>query len=141
MAQENVPGYEGSIGPGPRQYGKPHVYARDVHSGSGNCVCGAALEHRRHTEAAPGIPVPGRTKSGPTPEHLSGTRLIVNHCDKPMVPSCEPLQIVAGQPPTRSTSVLMECEVCSATLALSIDEPVKTRPPDGVTDDGREYWL
>lgn len=54
----NVPGYEGSIGPGPGQYGKPHVYARDVHSGAGNCVCGRALRSTIHTEAVPGVPVP-----------------------------------------------------------------------------------
>ena len=58
MTQKGVPGYEGSVGPGPGAYGKPHVYARDVHSGAGNCVCGAALGDRRHTEAAPGVPVP-----------------------------------------------------------------------------------
>jgi hypothetical protein len=56
----NVPGYEGSIGPGPGSYGKPHVYARDVQSGSGNCVCGRDLGYRLHTEAAPGIPIPDR---------------------------------------------------------------------------------
>lgn len=36
----DIPGWEGSIGPFPSQYGRPHVYARDVHSGAGNCVCG-----------------------------------------------------------------------------------------------------
>lgn len=40
---EQVPGWEGSSGPFPGQYGKSHVYARDVHSGAGNCVCGRAL--------------------------------------------------------------------------------------------------
>lgn len=59
----DVPGWEGSIGPGPAQYGKPHVYARDVHSGAGNCVCGRALGSRLHTEAAPGVPVPERLRS------------------------------------------------------------------------------
>ncbi len=54
------PGTGGSVGPFPEQYGDPHVYARDVHSGSGNCVCGAALGDELHTEAAPGVPVPGR---------------------------------------------------------------------------------
>lgn len=53
-----IPGWEGSVGPFPGQYGKPHVYARDVHSGAGNCVCGAALGDRRHVQAAPGVPVP-----------------------------------------------------------------------------------
>lgn len=59
---QNVPGYQGSIGPWPSQYGKPHVYARDVHSGAGNCVCGAGLQDARHTEAAPGVPVPERMR-------------------------------------------------------------------------------
>lgn len=56
----NVPGYEGSQGPFRGQYGAPHVYARDVHSGAGNCVCGWDLGEDRHTEAAPGIAVPDR---------------------------------------------------------------------------------
>jgi hypothetical protein len=55
---DNVPGHEGTIGPGKGQYGRPHVYARDVHSGAGNCVCGRDLGDRLHTEAAPGVPVP-----------------------------------------------------------------------------------
>lgn len=51
-------GFEGSIGPFPSEYAEPHVYARSVNSGAGNCVCGAALGDEVHTEAAPGIPVP-----------------------------------------------------------------------------------
>ena len=58
MADEPVPGWEGSIGPGPGQYGKPHVYARDVCSGAGNCVCGRDLGSSVHVQAAPGVPVP-----------------------------------------------------------------------------------
>lgn len=46
-----VPGWEGSVGPFPRDYGRGHVYARDVHSGAGNCVCGRAPDHRLHTRA------------------------------------------------------------------------------------------
>lgn len=57
-AVEVVPGWEGSIGPFPGQYGRPHVYARDVHSGAGNCVCGGHLGHVRHVQAAPGVPLP-----------------------------------------------------------------------------------
>lgn len=52
------PGYEGSVGPFPNEYGREHVYARDVHSGAGNCVCGRELPHPLHPEAAPGIPIP-----------------------------------------------------------------------------------
>lgn len=55
-----IPGWEGSVGPFPGQYGSPHVYARSVHSGAGNCVCGRALADRRHVQAAPGVPIPGR---------------------------------------------------------------------------------
>lgn len=47
-----VPGWEGSVGPFPGQYTQPHVYARDVHSGAGNCVCGSGLADRLH------VPVP-----------------------------------------------------------------------------------
>jgi hypothetical protein len=55
----DVPGYCGSAGPiGSAEYRTPHVYARDVQSGAGNCVCGGALGDELHTEAAPGVPVP-----------------------------------------------------------------------------------
>lgn len=53
-----VPGWEGTIGPSPAQYGAPHVYARDVQSGAGNCVCGRGLGHRLHVQAAPGVDIP-----------------------------------------------------------------------------------
>lgn len=36
----------------------PHVYARDITSAGGNCVCKAALGEDVHTAAAPGVPVP-----------------------------------------------------------------------------------
>lgn len=56
---ETVPGGCGSIGPfGSAEYCQPHVYARDITSGAGNCVCGDVLGSDLHTEAAPGIPVP-----------------------------------------------------------------------------------
>lgn len=54
----DIPGWEGTIGPSPSQYGAPHVYARDVHSGAGNCVCGRALRNSQHVQAAPGVPIP-----------------------------------------------------------------------------------
>jgi Putative phage serine protease XkdF len=57
-----VPGCEGLIGPFPPDYSQPHVYARDIHSGAGNCVCGAALGEESHTEAAPGVPVPDNAR-------------------------------------------------------------------------------
>jgi hypothetical protein len=60
---EEAPGYEGSVGPGPGQYNRPHVYARDVTSGAGNCVCGWPLPDDRHTEAAPGVPIPNRFRN------------------------------------------------------------------------------
>lgn len=55
---EIAPGWEGAQGPFPWQYDTPHVYARDVHSGAGNCVCGSGLEDRVHIQAAPGISIP-----------------------------------------------------------------------------------
>lgn len=55
---KQIPGWEGSIGPGPGQYNDPHVYARDICSGAGNCVCGHALGDARHVQAAPGVPIP-----------------------------------------------------------------------------------
>lgn len=57
-AVENVPGYEGSVGPFGTQRAQPHVYARGIHSGAGSCICGQLLGADRHTEAAPGVPVP-----------------------------------------------------------------------------------
>jgi hypothetical protein len=54
-----VPGWEGATGPSPAQYGQPHVYARAVQSGAGNCVCGRHLGATLHVQAAPGVPVPG----------------------------------------------------------------------------------
>lgn len=63
MDDTAVPGYCGSIGPfGAAEYCQPHVYARDVTSGAGNCVCGASLPDELHTEAAPGVPVPDRMR-------------------------------------------------------------------------------
>jgi hypothetical protein len=45
----------------PSEYGLAHVYARDVHSGSGNCVCGRHLG-TKHVQAAPGVPIPDRLR-------------------------------------------------------------------------------
>lgn len=61
-ADGDVPGWEGTTGPGPGQYGRPHVYARDVQSGAGNCVCGHHLGHRLHVQAAPGVDIPARCR-------------------------------------------------------------------------------
>lgn len=58
MSGSVVPGWEGSVGPFPGQYAEPHVYARDVHSGAGNCVCGGAPGDRLHPQIAPGVDVP-----------------------------------------------------------------------------------
>lgn len=60
---KGIPGQHGSVGPFPAEYRGPHAYARDVHSGAGNCVCGRHLSHYRHTEAAPGIPIPDGMRS------------------------------------------------------------------------------
>ena len=57
-----VPGLQGTVGPFSSEYNKLHVYARDVHSGAGNCVCGLDLGHAIHVQAAPGIDVPDRLR-------------------------------------------------------------------------------
>lgn len=49
--EASVPGEEGSVGPFPTQYGMDHVYARDVHSGAGNCVCGGAPQDAVHVHS------------------------------------------------------------------------------------------
>lgn len=52
----DVPGWEGTVGPGPGAYGRLHVYARSVQSGAANCVCGRDPAHALHvpTPFAPG---------------------------------------------------------------------------------------
>lgn len=60
MDRYDTPGWEGSVGPFPDDYTKPHVYARDICSGAGNCVCGIGLPDEIHVQAAPGIDIPGR---------------------------------------------------------------------------------
>jgi len=60
-ASYTPPGWEGAQGPFTSEYGLPHVYARDVHSGAGNCVCGAGLHDGLHLQAAPGVEMPERT--------------------------------------------------------------------------------
>jgi 8-oxo-dGTP pyrophosphatase MutT (NUDIX family) len=52
------PGWEGAQGPFEDEYSEPHVYARDIHSGAGNCVCGGGLGDSVHIQAAPGVDVP-----------------------------------------------------------------------------------
>lgn len=51
------------IGPlGATDYGKPHCYARDVTSASGDCVCKAAPGDDIHDRIAPGVPVPDEVR-------------------------------------------------------------------------------
>lgn len=54
----DIPGREGSIGPFPDQYAEPHVYARCIDSGAGNCVCGYAPRDQIHVQLAPGVDDP-----------------------------------------------------------------------------------
>lgn len=61
--RNEIPGWEGSIGPFRSQYNKPHVYARNIHSGAGNCVCGRALGQSVHVQAAPGVPIPDELRA------------------------------------------------------------------------------
>ena len=60
---ETVPGGCGSLGPfGAAEFCQPHVYARDVTSGAGNCVCGAPLPDDLHVQAAPGVDIPAEMR-------------------------------------------------------------------------------
>lgn len=61
---DEVPGREGSVGPFSGDYTDPHVYARDIHSGAGNCVCGSDVGNKLHVQAAPGIDVPESMRYG-----------------------------------------------------------------------------
>lgn len=65
----SIPGWEGAVGPFTVDYDKSHVYARDVFSGAGNCVCGAGLGAWKHIQAAPGVPIPDSMRYG-TPTDL-----------------------------------------------------------------------
>lgn len=58
MAKIPYVGYEGRVGPFKFEHNKPHVYARDIHSGAGNCVCGSGPRDQIHPEVAPGFPNP-----------------------------------------------------------------------------------
>jgi hypothetical protein len=52
-----VPVVTGSyLGPNPAQYGRRHAYARSVHSGAGNCICGRDAADQLHTRLAPNVP-------------------------------------------------------------------------------------
>lgn len=53
-----IPGHRGAVGPFADEYKAPHMYARDIYSGSAPCVCGHPVGHRLHTDAAPGVPIP-----------------------------------------------------------------------------------
>jgi hypothetical protein len=64
------PGWEGSQGPFRSDYIQTHVYARDIHSGAGNCVCGSDVGDWVHVQAAPGVPVPASQRRGACPERL-----------------------------------------------------------------------
>lgn len=61
--RNDMPGWEGSHGPFKGDYNQPHVYARDIHSGPGNCVCGRALPESVHVQAAPGVPIPDHMRA------------------------------------------------------------------------------
>jgi len=63
--RDRMPGWEGNKGPFPDQYTRAHVYARDIHSGAGNCVCGAGLGEWIHVQAAPGVKMPRRLRPRP----------------------------------------------------------------------------
>lgn len=56
LDMNRIPGWEGTVGPFPSQYKQPHVYARDVYSGSGNCVCGREPQSKLHV-ATPFAPL------------------------------------------------------------------------------------
>ncbi len=56
----SVPGWEGSCGPFKGQYAQPHVYARDVMSGSGNCVCGTDPRDKPHVPSPLAPPITER---------------------------------------------------------------------------------
>lgn len=59
---KRVPGMDGSLGPYPFQYNSPHVYARDIQSGAGNCRCGREPTSGIH------VPVPAAPLGTWTPD-------------------------------------------------------------------------
>lgn len=57
---DDIPGWEGSTGPFEGEYTKPHVYARSIHSGAGNCVCGRDPRDRPHVPSPLAPPITDR---------------------------------------------------------------------------------
>jgi len=76
LAADSVPGWEGAVGPFKAGYAQPHVYARDVYSGAGNCVCGSALGEDLHVQAAPGVDVPDRMRVKPEALQAAGGKVL-----------------------------------------------------------------
>jgi len=50
-------------------YSFPHVHARDIRSGAGNCVCGSGLPDAVHLKAASGIEIPNRSLDAGRADH------------------------------------------------------------------------
>jgi 8-oxo-dGTP pyrophosphatase MutT (NUDIX family) len=74
--KKSVPGEEGSVGPFPGEYTRAHVYARDVQSGAGNCVCGAAPGDELHARSPLGPTVEGKAGKPGGPPKVAGLALI-----------------------------------------------------------------
>lgn len=90
----DIPGWEGSVGPFPHQYGKPHVYARDVQSGAGNCVCGATLEDKRHVQVVPGVPNPSDVRASERAQIVAMIRHYFAAAEDPLY---EDVRILCGR--------------------------------------------
>lgn len=58
-----IPGWEGTTGPTPSQYHQDHVYARDVYSTTGACLCGRPLSSVLHPAVTPAWPSEARVKA------------------------------------------------------------------------------
>jgi hypothetical protein len=92
------PGWEGSQGPFRGDYGKPHAYARDIHSGAGNCVCGSGPTDKVHTQLAPGVPNPGRPVENASRRHAVELNVVASAAGVARYKAPIGTPIVGGKP-------------------------------------------
>jgi hypothetical protein len=113
--RDEIPGWEGSLGPFPAEYGKPHVYARAVHSGAGSCVCGAGLGDALHVQAAPGVPVPAWVRCLPDVPDPAGLVAALESLENAMVTSAADWAATPAMAWVYGVIVGWDCDGCEGT--------------------------
>lgn len=117
MDMTRIPGREGSTGPFPADYNTPHVYARDVHSGAGNCLCGRAPQSTLH------VPVPSSPTGGWTPPQGEGGAMAT--ADAAVAPGLfDPEDLIrrfTHHPPTTADRMRAHERARGAVFALAVE--------------------